>query len=100
MGTFHIKSTDIDDTMWEISGKFEELMLHCSYYKEYINTFVAQQAFTGGGADAMKTYLTEVHGFLDRFCGDYSPGNPRPIYYIPTRLSIYRNMRVTRRHIR
>ena len=64
MGTFHIKSTDIDDTMWEISGKFEELMLHCSYYKEYINTFVAQQAFTGGGADAMKTYLTEVHGLL------------------------------------
>ena len=43
---------------------FEELMLHCSYYKEYINTFVAQQAFTGGGADAMKTYLTEVHGLL------------------------------------
>ena len=61
MEDFQINYTDINNLFWEYKTNLENLMNKIDYCEWCINQFIENAVFTGSTADALKSYLTDVH---------------------------------------
>ena len=61
MEGFQINYTDINNLFWEYKTNLENLMSKIDYCEYSINNYINNAVFTGETADAIKSYLTDVH---------------------------------------